>query len=156
MSAMANTYYQRAFNPLPGQRVDEQVLKDEFQRVERGFDGVATQLGQTDTGLAAKANLAGGNAFTGDQAVDGALSATGSVAVGGTVTAATPVPPGDNSQLLASTNWVRACVSSYAGGALGLPVAPAQAAPLVLSVRNGVIAWTATPSRSKVFFAAGA
>ena len=37
---MANDFYNRAFNPLPGQRVDEQVLKDEFQRIEQGFDEV--------------------------------------------------------------------------------------------------------------------
>lgn len=37
---MTNAFYNRVFNPLPGQRVDEQVLKDEFQRVEQGFDEV--------------------------------------------------------------------------------------------------------------------
>lgn len=45
---MANDFYTRTFNPLPGQRVDEQVLKDEFQLIEQGFDEVesdATALG---------------------------------------------------------------------------------------------------------------
>lgn len=37
---MTNPFYTRVFNPLPGQRVDEQTLKDEYQRVEQGFDGV--------------------------------------------------------------------------------------------------------------------
>lgn len=37
---MANDFYTRTFNPLPGQRVDEQVLKDEFQLIEQGFDEV--------------------------------------------------------------------------------------------------------------------
>lgn len=147
---MANTFYHRVFNPLPGQRVDEQVLKDEFQRVELGFDGVATKAGQVDAGLATKANLAGGNAFTGDQSIAGHLAAAG------TVTAATPLPPGDNSQALASTNWVRAWVSSQAGGALGLPVAPVQAQPLALFVTQGVQQWAPVQSRSKVFFLSGA
>lgn len=35
---MANDFYTRSFNPLPGQRVDEQVLKDEFQLIEQAFD----------------------------------------------------------------------------------------------------------------------
>ena len=153
---MPNPYYTRVFNPLPGQRVDEQGLKDEFQRLQTAFDGVATKTGQIDTGLAAKANLAGGNAFTGDQSITGALAVTGSSTVAGTVTATTPVAPGDNSQLLASTNWVQAFVSAYAGGALGLPVAPVQAAPLVLHVVNGVYQWAAVPTRGKLFYAAGA
>jgi hypothetical protein len=147
---MANTFYQRVFNPLPGQRVDEQVLKDEFQRVELGFDGVAGQTGQLATGLATKVNLAGGNALTGDQ------SFTGNVTVTGTVTAATPVPPGDNSQALASTNWVQAWVSAQAGGAIGLPVSPVQARPLALFVVAGVHQWAPVQSRSKVFFLSGA
>lgn len=153
---MPNPFYTRIFNPLPGQRVDEQVLKDEFQRLQTAFDGVATKTGQIDTGLATKANLAGGNAFTGDQAIAGALAVTGNAIVAGSVTATTPVAPSDNSQLLASTNWVQAFVSAYAGGALGLPVAPVQAAPLALFVVNGVIQWAAVPSRSKLFYAAGA
>lgn len=153
---MPNAFYNRVFNPLPGQRVDEQVLKDEFQRVQLGFDGVAAKDGQVDSSLAGKANLAGGNAFTGDQAIAGALAVTGSATLAGTVTATTPLAPGDNSQLLASTNWVQAFVSAYAGGALGLPVAPVQAAPLALFVVNGVIQWAAVPSRSKLFYAAGA
>lgn len=37
---MANDFYTRTFNPQPGQRVDEQVLKDEFQLIEQGFDEV--------------------------------------------------------------------------------------------------------------------
>jgi hypothetical protein len=37
---MANDFYERTFNPLPGQRVDEQVLKDEFQLIEQAFDEV--------------------------------------------------------------------------------------------------------------------
>ncbi|MBB6562212.1 hypothetical protein HNP48_004921 [Acidovorax soli] len=153
---MANTYYHRVFNPLPGQRVDEQVLKDEFQRIELGFDGVATKAGQTDAGLATKANLAGGNALTGDQSIAGNLAIAGHLAVGGTVSAATPLPPADNSQALASTNWVRAWVSSQAGGALGLPVAPVQARPLALFVIQGVQQWAPVQSRSKVFFLSGA
>lgn len=147
---MANTYYHRVFNPLPGQRVDEQVLKDEFQRIELGFDGVATKAGQTDAGLAAKANLAGGNAFTGEQSMAGNLS------VAGTVSAATPLSLGDNSQALASTNWVQAWVSAQAGGAIGLPVSPVQARPLALFVVQGVHQWAPVQSRSKVFYLSGA
>ena len=37
---MPNDFYTRAYNPLPEQRVSSQVLKDEFARVEAGFDGV--------------------------------------------------------------------------------------------------------------------
>lgn len=48
---MANDFYTRTFNPLPGQRVDEQVLKDEFQLIEQGFDEVESDA---DT-LAARA-----------------------------------------------------------------------------------------------------
>ncbi|MFN9473045.1 hypothetical protein [Acidovorax sp.] len=147
---MANTYYHRVFNPLPGQRVDEQVLKDEFQRIELGFDGVATKAGQTDAGLATKANLAGGNAFTGDQSMAGNLT------VAGAVTANTPLPPGDNSQALASTNWVQAWVSARAGETIGLPVAPVQARPLALFVVQGVHQWAPVQSRSKVFYLSGA
>lgn len=147
---MANTFYHRVFNPLPGQRVDEQVLKDEFQRIELGFDGVSGQAGQLATGLATKANLAGGNAFAGDQSIAGHL------AVSGTVSAATPLAPGDNSQGLASTNWVQAWVSAQAGGTLGLPVAPVQPTPLALFVVAGVHQWAPVQSRSKVFFLSGA
>lgn len=37
---MPNDFYTRAYNPLPEQRVSSQVLKDEFARVEAGFDEV--------------------------------------------------------------------------------------------------------------------
>lgn len=37
---MPNDFYTRAYSPLPEQRVSSQVLKDEFARVEAGFDGV--------------------------------------------------------------------------------------------------------------------
>ncbi len=147
---MANTFYHRVFNPLPGQRVDEQVLKDEFARVELGFDGVAGQTGQLATGLATKANLTGGNAFTGDQTIAGALGTTGAV------TAAEVLPLADNSQKLASTNWVQGYISSLAGLQLGLPVAPVQAQPLALFVVAGVYQWAPVQSRSKVFFLSGA
>ncbi len=145
-----NIFYHRVFNPLPGQRVDEQVLKDEFQRIELGFDGVGNQAGGIVAALATKANLAGGNAFTGDQAI------TGNLAVGGVVTATTPVAPGDSSQKLASTNWVQAYVSSLVGQQLGLPVAPVQARPLALFVLNGAYQWAPVQSRSKLFYLAGA
>lgn len=153
---MANTFYHRVFNPLPGQRVDEQVLKDEFQRIELGFDGVAGQTGSITATLATKANLAGGNAFTGDQAIVGNVAVTGNNTVTGTVTAATQLPLTENSQILASTNWVQAYVSSLTGLQLGLPVAPVQPVPLVLAVVNGVYQWAPVPSRSKIFYAAGA
>lgn len=64
---MSNPYYTRVFNPLPGQRVDEQVLKDEYQRVELGFDGVQTAIAAAVALVGGKANLAGGNVFTGAQ-----------------------------------------------------------------------------------------
>jgi hypothetical protein len=153
---MPNTFYHRVFNPLPGQRVDEQVLKDEFQRIELGFDGVGGQAGELATGLATKANLAGGNAFTGDQSVHGHLATTGALAVAGTVTASALVPLADNSQLLASTNWVQAYVSALAGLQLGLPAAPVQAKPLALHAINGVYQWAPVPSRSKILYIAGA
>lgn len=147
---MANTFYHRVFNPLPGQRVDEQVLKDEFQRIELGFDGVAGQTGQLATGLATKANLAGGNAFIGDQTIAGALATTGAV------TAAEVLPLADNSQKLASTNWVQGYISSLTGLQLGLPVAPVQTRPLALFVIAGVYQWAPVQSRAKVFFLSGA
>lgn len=37
---MPNKFYTRAYSPLPEQRVSSQVLKDEFARVEAGFDVV--------------------------------------------------------------------------------------------------------------------
>ena len=37
---MPNDFYTRAYNPLPEQRVSSQVLKDEFARVEAGFNEV--------------------------------------------------------------------------------------------------------------------
>ena len=37
---MPNDFYTRAYSPLPEQRVSSQVLKDEFARVEAGFDEV--------------------------------------------------------------------------------------------------------------------
>lgn len=135
---MTNPFYTRVFNPLPGQRVDEQVLKDEYQRVEQGFDGVQTAVAAAVSGLASKANLAGGNSFTGDQAV------TGDVTLSGTVTASGVVAPSDNTQKLASTSWVQAFVNAYAGGAVGLPVYPVQAAPLLLQVANGILGWSAS------------
>lgn len=84
---MTNAFFNRIFNPLPGQRVDEQSLKDEFQRIEQGFDGVETAvsgLGASLTsGLALKANLAGGNVWSGPQDY-----------TGGTLTVAAPTLPG--------------------------------------------------------------
>jgi len=99
--------------------------------------------------LDAKAPLAN-PAFTGNASIAGNLT------VGGTVTATTQVPAADNSQLLASTNWVRAYISSLAILDLGLPVAPVQAVPLALFVTNGVLNWAPVQSRSKNFYAAGA
>ena len=37
---MPNDFYTRVYSPLPEQRVSSQVLKDEFARVEAGFDEV--------------------------------------------------------------------------------------------------------------------
>lgn len=81
---------------------------------------------------------------------------TGNASVAGTVTAATQVAPNDNSQKLASTNWVQAYVSALATLQLGLPVAPVQAEPLALFTTNGVLNWSPVQSRSRVFYAAGA
>jgi len=99
--------------------------------------------------LDAKAPKAG-PAFTGDATIAGNLT------VGGTVTASTQVPQADNSQLLASTNWVRAYIDALAISELGLPVAPVQLVPLALMVTNGVLNWSPVQSRSKNFYAAGA
>lgn len=88
--------------------------------------------------------------FTGDASIAGNLT------VGGTVTATTQVAPADNSQLLASTNWVRAYIDALAISGLGLPVAPVQLVPLALFVTNGVLNWSPVQSRSRVFYAAGA
>ena len=66
---MPNDFYTRAYNPLPEQRVSSQVLKDEFARVEAGFDEVQSDadraiklpVGTADQTLAmdagARANL---------------------------------------------------------------------------------------------------
>jgi hypothetical protein len=86
----------------------------------------------------------------------GNASIAGNLAVGGTASAATQVPPGDNSQLLASTNWVQAYISALSNLQLGLPVAPVQPEPLALFTTNGVLTWSPVPSRSRVFYAAGA
>lgn len=41
------TFYTRAFNPQPTQRVGSTDLKNEFQSVQAGFDAVETSIGNT-------------------------------------------------------------------------------------------------------------
>lgn len=65
---------------------DIEAIKAKNQSQDNEIANIKTKNTEQDTAIAGKANLKGGNAFTGDQSVTGSISATGSLTVGGNLT----------------------------------------------------------------------
>lgn len=65
---------------------DIAAIKEKNQSQDNEIASIKTKNAEQDTAIAGKANLKGGNAFTGDQSVTGSISATGSLTVGGNLT----------------------------------------------------------------------
>lgn len=65
---------------------DIAAIKEKNQSQDNEISSIKTKNTEQDTAIAGKANLKGGNAFTGDQSVTGSISATGSLTVGGNLT----------------------------------------------------------------------
>ena len=65
---------------------DIAAIKEKNQSQDNEIASIKTKNTEQDTAIAGKANLKGGNAFTGDQSVTGSISATGSLTVGGNLT----------------------------------------------------------------------
>ena len=65
---------------------DIAAIKEKNQSQDNEISSIKTKNTEQDTAIAGKANLKGGNAFTGDQSVTGSISATGGLTVGGNLT----------------------------------------------------------------------
>ena len=65
---------------------DIAAIKEKNQSQDNEIADIKAKNTEQDTAIAGKANLKGGNAFTGDQSVTGSISATGSLTVGGNLT----------------------------------------------------------------------
>lgn len=65
---------------------DIEAIKAKNQAQDDEIASIKTKNTEQDTAIAGKANLKGGNAFTGDQSVTGSISATGGLTVGGNLT----------------------------------------------------------------------
>lgn len=65
---------------------DIAAIKTKNQSQDNEIANIKTKNTEQDTAIAGKANLKGGNAFTGDQSVTGSISATGGLTVGGNLT----------------------------------------------------------------------
>lgn len=65
---------------------DIEAIKAKNQSQDNEISSIKTKNTEQDTAIAGKANLKGGNAFTGDQSVTGSISATGGLTVGGNLT----------------------------------------------------------------------
>lgn len=65
---------------------DIEAIKEKNQSQDNEIANIKTKNTEQDTAIAGKANLKGGNAFTGDQSVTGSISATGGLTVGGNLT----------------------------------------------------------------------
>lgn len=65
---------------------DIAAIKEKNQSQDNEIANIKTKNTEQDTAIAGKANLKGGNAFTGDQSVTGSISATGGLTVGGNLT----------------------------------------------------------------------
>ena len=65
---------------------DIEAIKAKNQAQDGEIASIKTKNTEQDTAIAGKANLKGGNAFTGDQSVTGSISATGGLTVGGNLT----------------------------------------------------------------------
>lgn len=58
----------------------------DISAIKTDISGIKTKNTEQDTAIAGKANLKGGNTFTGDQSITGSISATGGLTVGGNLT----------------------------------------------------------------------
>ena len=65
---------------------DIAAIKEKNQSQDNEIANITTKNPEQDTAIAGKANLKGGNAFTGDQSVTGSISTTGGLTVGGNLT----------------------------------------------------------------------
>ena len=65
---------------------DIAAIKEKNQSQDNEISSIKTKNTEQDTAIAGKANLKGGNAFTGDQSVTGSISTTGGLTVGGNLT----------------------------------------------------------------------
>lgn len=65
---------------------DIAAIKEKNQSQDNEIANIKTKNTEQDTAIAGKANLKGGNAFTGDQSVTGSISTTGGLTVGGNLT----------------------------------------------------------------------
>ena len=65
---------------------DIAAIKEKNQSQENEIANIKTKNTEQDTAIAGKANLKGGNAFTGDQSITGSISTTGGLTVGGNLT----------------------------------------------------------------------
>lgn len=65
---------------------DIAAIKEKNQSQDSEISSIKTKNTEQDTAIAGKANLKGGNAFTGDQSVTGSISTTGGLTVGGNLT----------------------------------------------------------------------
>ena len=65
---------------------DIAAIKEKNQSQDNEIASIKTKNTEQDTAIAGKANLKGGNTFTGDQSVNGSISTTGGLTVGGNLT----------------------------------------------------------------------
>ena len=65
---------------------DIAAIKEKNQSQDNEIADIKTKNTEQDTAIAGKANLKGGNTFTGDQSVNGSISTTGGLTVGGNLT----------------------------------------------------------------------
>ena len=65
---------------------DIAAIKEKNQSQDNEIANIKTKNTEQDTAIAGKANLKGGNAFTGDQSITGSISTTGGLTVGGNLT----------------------------------------------------------------------
>lgn len=86
-----NTAFNKDFGTTAGtvmQGNDSRVTTavSDISTIKTDISGIKTKNTEQDTAIAGKANLKGGNTFTGDQSVTGSISATGGVTIGGNLT----------------------------------------------------------------------
>lgn len=65
---------------------DIAAIKEKNQSQDNEIANIKTKNTEQDTAIAGKANIKGGNAFTGDQSITGSISTTGGLTVGGNLT----------------------------------------------------------------------
>lgn len=86
-----NTAFNKDFGNVAGTVMegnDSRVTTavSDISAIKTDISGIKTKNTEQDTAIAGKANLKGGNAFTGDQSVAGSVTTTGNVTVGGNLT----------------------------------------------------------------------